>query len=367
MAGHMSKTLNVAVVGATGLVGQEFLKIALQRKFPIKGLRLLASHRSAGKKITFGEFGEITVEETTSHSFKGVDVAFFSATTEVSQEPDPSRGQGRRDLHRRQLGLADGAGRAAGRAGGERRRPQGPQGIIAIPNCPTTPLCQVLWPVHKVNPLKRIIVDTYQSVSGTGTAAVQELTDQTRQVLERRRTRPHVYPHQIAFNVLPQVDVFLGSGYTKEEWKMINETRKIMHEPELPISATCVRVPVFVGHSEAVHAEFTKPISPEDFDEIVQGRARACRAGRPGGEPLPDALGDRRQGRHVRRPHPAGRLAPERHRLLAGERQPAQGRGAERDPDRGRTAGARARLAGHPRAASRSHASRSQGNRRPSR
>ena len=144
------------------------------------------------------------------------------------------------------------------------------RGIISIPNCPTTPLCQVLWPVHRVNKITRLIVDTYQSVSGTGAAAVQELTEQTRQVLDGNATQAHVYPHQIGFNLLPQVDVFLGSGYTKEEWKIINETRKIMHEPELAISATCVRVPVYVGHSEAVHVQFTRSVSPEDFDSIVR-------------------------------------------------------------------------------------------------
>jgi aspartate-semialdehyde dehydrogenase len=261
----MANALNVAVVGATGLVGQEFMKIALQRKFPIKGLRLLASHRSAGKKITFGEFGEIEVEETTPQSFKGVDIAFFSATTEVSKSIIP---------------YAVKAGAVCiDDSSAWRMEPEVPlvvpevnaddlkghKGIIAIPNCPTTPLCQVLWPVHKQNPITRIIVDTYQSVSGTGTLAVEELTEQTRQVMAGEQTRSHVYPHQIAFNVLPQVDVFLGSGYTKEEWKMINETRKIMHEPELPMSATCVRVPVYNGHSEAVHVDFTKPMAPEDF------------------------------------------------------------------------------------------------------
>jgi aspartate-semialdehyde dehydrogenase len=265
----MSKALNVAVVGATGLVGQEFLKIALHRRFPIKGLRLLASHRSAGKKITFGEFGEIEVEETTPQSFKGVDIAFFSATTEVSKSLIPAA------VKAGAICIDD--------SSAWRMEPdvplvvpevnagdlRGHRGIIAIPNCPTTPLCQVLWPVHRLNPIARLIVDTYQSVSGTGTMAVQELTDQSRHVLNGDTASPHVYPHQIAFNLLPQVDVFLGSGYTKEEWKVINETRKILHEPELPISATCVRVPVFVGHSEAVHVEFTKPISPEDFTAIV--------------------------------------------------------------------------------------------------
>ena len=264
----MSKQYNVAVVGATGLVGQEFLKIAMQRHFPIKGLKLLASHRSAGRKITYGEW-EIEVEEATSKSFTGCDLAFFSATTEVSKSLVPSA------VKSGAVTIDD--------SSAWRMEPDVPlvvpevnaddlnghKGIISIPNCPTTPLCQVLWPVHKVNPIRRIIVDTYQSVSGTGAAAVQELTEQTRQVLEGNATRPHVYPHQIAFNLLPQVDVFLGSGYTKEEWKVINETRKIMHEPGLPVSATCVRVPVYTGHSEAVHVEFSKTISPEDFYNII--------------------------------------------------------------------------------------------------
>jgi aspartate-semialdehyde dehydrogenase len=264
------RPLNVAVVGATGNVGQEFLKIVLQRRFPIKGLKLLASHRSAGRKITFGEFGEIEVEETTPQSFRGVDIAFFSATTEVSKALIPPA------VKAGAICIDDSSAwrmepdvpLVVPEVNGNDLR--GHKGIIAIPNCPTTPLCQTLWPVHRVNPVTRIIVDTYQSVSGTGAAAVQELTDQTRQVLNGDPTRPHVYPHQIAFNLLPQVDVFLGSGYTKEEWKIMNETRKIMHEPELPISATCVRVPVYVGHSEAVHVELTKAMTPESFYDIVK-------------------------------------------------------------------------------------------------
>lgn len=265
----MARSLNVAVVGATGLVGQEFLKLALQRRFPIKGLRLLASHRSAGKKIAFGEFGELEVEETTPQSFRGVDMAFFSATTEVSKGLIPPA------VKSGAICIDD--------SSAWRMEPEVPlvvpevnagdlkghKGIIAIPNCPTTPLCQVLWPAHQVNPVTRIVVSTYQSVSGTGTAAVQELTDQARQVLNGEKTKAHIYPHQIAFNLLPQVDVFLGSGYTKEEWKMINETRKIMHEPDLPVSATCVRVPVYIGHSEAVHVEFQRAMAPEDFYSIV--------------------------------------------------------------------------------------------------
>src|SRR5206468_3568218 len=130
-------------------------------------------------------------------------------------------------------------------------------GILAIPNCSTTPLVLCLWPLHKLNRVTRVVADTYQSVSGTGTAAVAELDEQARAWASGADDSvPHVYPHEIAFNVLPQVDSFMDSGYTKEEWKMMAETRKIMHEPDLPVSATCVRVPVFISHSLAVHAEF---------------------------------------------------------------------------------------------------------------
>ena len=265
----MSNSYNVAVVGATGLVGQEFLKTAVHRRFPIKELRLLASHRSAGRRITVGEW-ECEVEEATSRSFAGVDLAFFSATTEVSRQLIP---------------VAVKAGAVViDDSSAWRMEPDVPlvvpevnaadlewhKGITAIPNCPTTPLALTLWPLHRLNPVKRVIVDTYQSVSGTGALAVQELTDQARAVLEGNSAVAHVYPHQIAFNLLPQVDVFLGSGYTKEEWKVINETKKIMHEPDLAISATCVRVPVYVGHSEAVHVEFSRAITPEEVQSILR-------------------------------------------------------------------------------------------------
>ena len=142
------------------------------------------------------------------------------------------------------------------------------KGIIANPNCSTIQTVVALYPLHKVNPIKRIIADTYQAVSGTGSAAVDELTVQAKQVLEGQSTIPHVYPHQIAFNVLPEIDVFLDNGYTKEEWKMVEETRKIMHADDIAISATCVRVPVFTGHSVAVHVEFSQPMSPDEARHI---------------------------------------------------------------------------------------------------
>jgi aspartate-semialdehyde dehydrogenase len=143
------------------------------------------------------------------------------------------------------------------------------KGIIANPNCSTIQMVVALNPLHKVNPIKRIIAVTYQAVSGTGAAAVEELTEQSRQVLEGQTTVPHVYPHQIAFNLLPEIDVFLDNDYTKEEWKLVEETRKIMHADDIAISAFCVRVPVFIGHSEAVHVEFSQPTSPDEARRIL--------------------------------------------------------------------------------------------------
>jgi aspartate-semialdehyde dehydrogenase len=146
--------------------------------------------------------------------------------------------------------------------------------IVAIPNCSTTPLVLALWPLHNVNPLRRIVVSTYQAVSGTGTAAVEELRAQSRALaLEDGEPVVDVYPYRIAFNLLPHIDSFQENGYTKEEWKMVQESRKIMHEPDLPISATCVRVPVYTCHSESVNAEFTNPISPAEARELMAAQA----------------------------------------------------------------------------------------------
>lgn len=266
----MSKQYNVAVVGATGVVGLEFLKIAAERRFPVKEMKLLATERSAGKRIGFGE-GEITVEVTSPEALKGADFVFISASGAASREYAPIA----RDL----------GGIVIDDSSVWRQDPDVPlvvpeinpddvnghKGILAIPNCSTTPVVMCLWPLHKQNRVTRVIADTYQSVSGTGTAAVLELEEQTRDWAAGRESVPHTYPHQIAFNVLPHVDVFMDSGYTKEEWKMTAETRKIMHEPDLPLSATCVRVPVFKSHSVSVHAEFERPMSADDVRDVLRG------------------------------------------------------------------------------------------------
>lgn len=262
------KAYNVAIVGATGMVGQEFIKVLEERNFPMASVRLYASDRSAGKKLYVGH-REIVVKETAPESFQHVDIALFSAGTEVSRYFSP-------------IAAKSGA-LVIDNSAAFRMEPKVPlvvpevnpqdirrhEGIIANPNCSTIQMVVALYPLHKVNPIKRIVVSTYQAVSGTGSAAMEELTTQAKLVLEGQNVVPHVYPHQIAFNLLPEIDVFLDSGYSKEEWKLVEETRKIMHAEDMAISATCVRVPVFIGHSEAVNVEFTEPMSPEEAKRIL--------------------------------------------------------------------------------------------------
>jgi len=262
------KGFKVAIVGATGLVGQEFIKVLEQRDFAMQSIELLASDRSAGKKL-FVSHREIVVKETVPTSFKDIDIALFSAGAETSRYFSPIAAQSGTVV--------------IDNSSAFRMDPKVPlvvpevnpediewhKGIIANPNCSTIQLVVVLYPLHQVNPIKRIIAVTYQAVSGTGSAAVEELTEQAKQVLEGQTTVPHVYPHQIAFNILPEIDVFLDNDYTKEEWKMVEETRKIMHAPDIAISAVCARVPVFIGHSEALHIEFSQPMSPDEAQRIL--------------------------------------------------------------------------------------------------
>jgi len=262
------KEYRVAIVGATGLVGQEFIKVLIQRNFPVSSMHLLASDRSAGRRLVVNS-QEIEVKETVPESFDGIDIALFSAGAEISRYFAP-------------IAVRSGAV-VVDNSSAFRMVPAVPlvvpevnpedikwhNGIIANPNCSTIQMVVALYPLHKVTPIKRIVVDTYQAVSGTGSAAVEELTVQSKQVLEGQTTIPHVYPHQIAFNVLPEIDVFLDDGYTKEEWKLVEETKKIMHAADIAISATCARVPVFNGHSEAVNVEFSRPMLPDEAQRIL--------------------------------------------------------------------------------------------------
>ncbi|MGH2511092.1 MAG: aspartate-semialdehyde dehydrogenase [Candidatus Limnocylindrales bacterium] len=254
--------LTVAVVGATGLVGRTMIRVLLEREFPITELRLMASGRSAGRTSEVGS-ASYPVVEATPEAFAGVDIALFSAGGSVSETLAP----------------------AAVRAGATvidnsnawRMDPAVPLvvsqvnpddaawhlGIIANPNCSTMQLAPVLMALRDAVGLERVVVDTYQSVSGTGADAQAELEAQVVAHAAGTPLAAAVYPHQIAFNVLPEIDVFLDNGYTREEWKVVTESRKILHLPELRISCTAVRVPVFVSHSEAVHIETSRPITPE--------------------------------------------------------------------------------------------------------
>lgn len=259
---------NVAVVGATGAVGHEMLKVLEDRKFPVRDLRLLASARSLEKKMIFqGE--SFPVEELKNTSFEGIDVALFSAGASRSLEFAP-------------YAVKSGAV-VIDNSSAYRMDPSVPlvvpevnpedaklhKGIIANPNCSTIQMVVALNPIHKVARIKRVIVSTYQAVSGTGMKAIQELEKQVKEWVHGKTISREVYPHQIAFNVFPHVDVFLDSGYTKEEMKMANETRKMMHDDDIKVSATCVRVPVFRAHSEAVHIELEKKLSVSEVREIL--------------------------------------------------------------------------------------------------
>ena len=262
--------VRIAVVGATGAVGSVFLRLLEERSFPVRDLKLLASRRSHGKRLkVLGQ--EVEVQETVPSvdTFRDVDIAFISAGGEVSRQLAP-------------LAVEAGA-LVVDDSSTFRMRPEVPlvvpeinaadleehRGIVAIPNCSTTQMVMALWPLHRANPIRRVVVDTYQSVSGTGAAAVRELEAQARAVVEGRRPEASVYPHPIAFNLFPHIDSFLPNGYSKEEWKMVEETRKIMHAPEVAVSATCVRVPVPLCHSEAVHVEFQRPMAPEEARELL--------------------------------------------------------------------------------------------------
>jgi aspartate-semialdehyde dehydrogenase len=264
----MNRNPHVAVVGATGAVGIEMIKTLEKRNFPVSKLTLLASARSVGKKLKFrGQ--EIAVKELTKDAFAGIDIALFSAGGSISKEFAPVAAK---------AGCVVIDNSSAFRmdndvplvipeinAGDIRQH----KGIIANPNCTTAVTLMALYPLHEVFNVRRIFASSYQAVSGTGAKAIDELQRQVSQVVEAKPVTKEVYPHQIAFNVLPHVDSFLPSGYTKEEMKMENEGRKIMHHPTFRASVTCVRVPVYRAHSVAVSAEFEKSVTADAAREVL--------------------------------------------------------------------------------------------------
>ena len=265
----MNRKPHVAVVGATGAVGIEMIRTLEKRNFPLSTLTLLASARSVGKKLTYKK-SDVTVKELTKDSFRGVDIALFSAGGSISKEFAPLAAKAGCVVvdNSSAFRMDDTVPLVVPEINAADIRKH--QGIIANPNCTTAITLMALYPLHQAFGVKRIFASSYQAVSGTGAKAIEELRRQVAQIVAGQPVTREVYPHQIAFNVLPQVDSFLPSGYTKEEMKMQNEGRKIMHHPTFLASVTCVRVPVYRAHSVAVSAEFDKPVSVEAAREILK-------------------------------------------------------------------------------------------------
>ena len=264
----MNNNPHVAIVGASGAVGVEMIRTLERRNFPVGSLRLLASKRSAGKSLNFRE-ETLTIEELTLSSFEGVDIALFSAGGGISKEWGP-------EAVKAGAVVVDNSSAFRLDASVPLVVPEinaqdalSHQGIIANPNCTTAITLMALYLLHQAFGVERVFASTYQVVSGTGAQAIVELENQVRQLSQGEDVSPEVYPHQIAFNVLPHVDSFLAEGYTREEMKLENEGRKIMHHPSFRASVTCVRVPVYRAHSIAISAEFQQPVDLQRAQDIL--------------------------------------------------------------------------------------------------
>ncbi len=263
--------VNVAILGASGAVGQEMLKVLEQRQFPAKNLKLLASPRSAGRRFAYrGRM--LTVEAVSEESFKDVHIGLFSAGGSISKEwaPVAARAGALVVDNTSQFRMDEQVPLVVPEVNGHMLKKKPPKGIFANPNCSTIQMVHALRPLHEKYNLQRLVVATYQSVSGKGVKAVNEMEEQTAAILSgEKELECSEFPHQIAFNILPHIDVFQDNGYTKEEMKMVNETRKILENPDIRVSATCVRVPVYRAHSEALNLEFEKPVDVEEVRRLL--------------------------------------------------------------------------------------------------
>ena len=283
----MQSSLNIALVGASGAVGTEFLKLFELRNFPLKNLKLLSSARSSGKSISFkGE--KIVLEKLTKKSFKNIDLAFFAAGTEISSDLVPQA-------------VASGAlvidNSSAFRLDEtvplivpscNMQAAKNNQGIIANPNCSTIQLVEALKPIHDFAGIHRVVVSTYQAVSGSGVKAIQELNQQIQDYAADKELAAQIYPVPILMNAIPQVDKFVAGGYTKEEMKMVFETRKILNIPEMKITATCVRLPILRSHSESILVETEKKLMPKEAIKLwEQAGLKVQNKEEAGGYPTP--------------------------------------------------------------------------------
>jgi aspartate-semialdehyde dehydrogenase len=308
---------NVAVVGATGNVGREMLNILAERRFPADEVTALASRRSMGVEVSYGDRA-LKVKTLEHFDFSNVDICLMSAGGEVSKEWSPKiAAAGAVVIDNSSAWRYDSDVPLivpevnANAVAGFRKR-----GIIANPNCSTAQLVVALKPLHDKAKIKRVVVSTYQSVSGAGKEAMDELFSQTKAVFQINEVAPSKFPKRIAFNVIPQIDTFMEDGYTREEWKMVVETKKIL-DPKIKLTATCARVPVFIGHCEAVNIEFENEISPDEAREILRN-APGCLV-----------IDSYETGGYV------GCDRRERTVDVDRRRQSAQGCGAQCDPDRG--------------------------------
>ena len=265
------KSFNVAVVGATGAVGNEMIKILEERNFPVAKLLLLASERSLGKSLEY-KGQSLPVEVLKEDSFTDVRIGLFSAGGSVSEKYAPLAARAGCVVvdNTSAFRMAPDIPLVVPEVNPEAIAQYKQRGIIANPNCSTVQMVVALKPIHDAVRIKRIVVSTYQAVSGTGKKAIEELSNQTRALLGMREPAVKVYPHRIAFNCLPQIDVFLDNGYTKEEMKMVNETKKIMKDDSIAVTATTVRVPVFYAHSESINIETEKKITAAEVRELLE-------------------------------------------------------------------------------------------------
>src|SRR6202140_2023161 len=255
----------VAVVGATGVVGHEMLNILAERDFPVSEIYAVASERSLGSEVSFGEKKVLKVLDLDRFDFKGVDIALFSPGAKVSAVHAPRAAKAGAIVidNTSQFRMDPDVPLVVPEVNPEAIAQYAKRGIIANPNCSTIQMVMALKPLHDLARVKRVVVATYQSVSGAGRAAMDELFAQTRAIYVNETVKPEQLTKQIAFNVIPHIDEFMADGSTKEEWKMAVETRKIL-DPDIAVTATCVRVPVFIAHSEAVNVEFERPISDDE-------------------------------------------------------------------------------------------------------
>jgi aspartate-semialdehyde dehydrogenase len=263
----------VAVVGATGAVGRELLSTMAERAFPADDVAALASERSAGQRVSFGEDDELKVQNLADFDFRGWDIVLSSPGAKVSAEHSPRAAKAGAVVidNTSQFRMEPDVPLVVPEVNPEDIAGYAARGIIANPNCSTIQMVVALKPLHELARIKRVVVATYQSVSGAGKEAMDELFNQTRGIYVNEPVRPEIFPKQIAFNVVPHIDVFMDDGGTKEEWKMAAETKKIL-DPAILVSATCVRVPVFIGHAEAINLEFESPIEEEEARNALRAQ-----------------------------------------------------------------------------------------------